>query len=152
MTFQISDFWKAACSSERRVTNFNFTYDTCQIDVHSYMRLAKNINIARPVSVGRKSHFGYCSIINFYRFYKKKTQILIRRLPGSLFFTVFHWSLPIGKFLTTPVSFVNTSTVWLISLGRKQNHTDSLCRKPFFVDGSLGRKQEITDSLDGSQI
>ena len=23
--------------------------------------------------------------------------------------------------------------------GRKQNHTDSLCRKSFFVDGSLGR-------------
>ena len=37
-------------------------------------------------------------------------------------------------------------------LSRKQNHTDSLCRKPFFVDGSLGRKQEITDSLGGSQI
>ena len=35
---------------------------------------------------------------------------------------------------------------------RKQNYTDSLCRKPFFVDGSLGRKQEITDSLRGSQI
>ena len=28
-------------------------------------------------------------------------------------------------------------------LGRKQNHTDSLCRKPFFMDGSLGRKQEV---------
>ena len=38
------------------------------------------------------------------------------------------------------------------SLGRKQNHTDSLYRKPFFVDGSLGRKQEITDSLGGSHI
>ena len=31
------------------------------------------------------------------------------------------------------------------SLGRKLNHMNSLCRKPFFVDGSLGRKQEITD-------
>ena len=30
------------------------------------------------------------------------------------------------------------------TLGRKQNHTDSLCRQPFFVDSSLGRKQEIT--------
>ena len=30
------------------------------------------------------------------------------------------------------------------SLGRKQNHTDSLCRKPFFADGSLGRKQDFT--------
>ena len=38
------------------------------------------------------------------------------------------------------------------SLGRKLNHTDSLCRKPFFVDGSVGRKQEITDSFGGSQI
>ena len=38
------------------------------------------------------------------------------------------------------------------SLGRKQNHMDSLCRKPFFMDRSLGRKQEITDSLGGSQI
>ena len=39
-----------------------------------------------------------------------------------------------------------TRTVSAESLDRKQNHTDSLCRKPFFVDGSLGRKQEITDS------
>ena len=38
------------------------------------------------------------------------------------------------------------------SLGRKQNYTDSLCRKPFFLDGNLGRKQEIADSLGGSQI
>ena len=38
------------------------------------------------------------------------------------------------------------------SLSRKQNHMDSLCRKPFFVDGSLGREKEITDSLGGSQI
>ena len=38
------------------------------------------------------------------------------------------------------------------SLGRKQNHTDSLCRKPFFVGGSLGRKHKITDSLGGSQM
>ena len=38
------------------------------------------------------------------------------------------------------------------TLGRKQNRTDSLCRKPSVVDGSLGRKQEITDSLGGSQI
>ena len=30
------------------------------------------------------------------------------------------------------------------SLDRKQNHMDSLCRKPFFVEGSLGRKREIT--------
>ena len=37
------------------------------------------------------------------------------------------------------------------SLGRKQNHMDGVCRKPFFVDGSLGRKQEIADSLGGSQ-
>ena len=43
--------------------------------------------------------------------------------------------------------------IWLPakSLGRKQNHTDSLCRKPFFVDGSLRRKQEFTDSLGGSK-
>ena len=38
------------------------------------------------------------------------------------------------------------------SLGRKQNYTDSLCRKSFFVDGRLERKQEIMDSLGGSQI
>ena len=31
-------------------------------------------------------------------------------------------------------------------------HAESLCRKPFFVDGSLCRKQEIADSLGGSQI
>ena len=40
----------------------------------------------------------------------------------------------------------------LFSLLRKQNHTDSLCRKPFFMDGSLGRMQEIRDSLGGNQI
>ena len=38
------------------------------------------------------------------------------------------------------------------TLGRKQNHMDSLCRKPFFVDGSLSRKQEIANSLGRSQI
>ena len=36
------------------------------------------------------------------------------------------------------------------SLGRKQNHADSLCRKSFFMDGSPGRKQEIIDSLGRS--
>ena len=38
------------------------------------------------------------------------------------------------------------------TLGRKQNHTDSLCRKLFTKHNSLGRKQEIPDSLGGSQI
>ena len=47
---------------------------------------------------------------------------------------------------------INESANFRKILGRKQNHTDSLCRKPFFVDGSLGRKQQITDSLGGSQI
>ena len=30
---------------------------------------------------------------------------------------------------------------------RKQNHPDSLCRKPVFVNSSLGRNQEIEDCL-----
>ena len=38
------------------------------------------------------------------------------------------------------------------TLGRKLNHTDSLCRKLFPKHNSLGRKQEIADSLNGSQI
>ena len=38
------------------------------------------------------------------------------------------------------------------TLGRKQNHTDSLCRKLFTKHNSLGRKQKIMDSLGGSQI
>ena len=38
------------------------------------------------------------------------------------------------------------------TLGRKLNHTDSLCRKLFTKHNSLGRKQEIADSLGGSQI
>ena len=42
---------------------------------------------------------------------------------------------------------LHAETISAESLDRKQNHTDSLCRKPFFVDGNLGRKQEITDSL-----
>ena len=37
-------------------------------------------------------------------------------------------------------------------LGRKLDHTDSLCRKLFTKYNSLGRKQEIADSLSGSQI
>ena len=41
---------------------------------------------------------------------------------------------------------LHAETISAESLGRKQNHTDSLCRKPFFVDGNLGRKQETTDS------
>ena len=38
------------------------------------------------------------------------------------------------------------------TLGRKLNHTDSLCRKLLTEHNSLGRKQEIADSLGGSQI
>ena len=38
------------------------------------------------------------------------------------------------------------------TLGRKQNHADSLSRKPFFMDSSLGRNQEIADSLSGKEI
>ena len=42
--------------------------------------------------------------------------------------------------------------ILLLALGRKVNHTDSLCRKPFTKYSSLSRKQEKTDSLGGSQI
>ena len=38
------------------------------------------------------------------------------------------------------------------TLGRKLNHTDSLCRKLFTKHNSLGGKQEIANSLGGSQI
>ena len=37
------------------------------------------------------------------------------------------------------------------TLGRKLNHTDSLCRKLFTEHNSLARKQEITDSLGESE-
>ena len=37
-------------------------------------------------------------------------------------------------------------------LGRKINHTDSLCRKLFSKHNSLGKKQEIADNLGGSHI
>ena len=37
------------------------------------------------------------------------------------------------------------------TLGRKLNHTDSLCRKLFSKHNSLGRRQEIADSLGGSK-
>ncbi|MEW8546019.1 MAG: hypothetical protein AB2693_21050 [Candidatus Thiodiazotropha sp.] len=37
------------------------------------------------------------------------------------------------------------------AVDRKQNHADSLCRKPSCTDGSLGRKQELADSLGRSQ-
>ncbi|MEW8546780.1 MAG: hypothetical protein AB2693_24970 [Candidatus Thiodiazotropha sp.] len=36
-------------------------------------------------------------------------------------------------------------------LSRKQNHADSLCRKPFIMFSCPGRKQELADSLGGSQ-
>ena len=51
----------------------------------------------------------------------------------------------LGKQL--PAESVHVVSLLAETLSRKQNHTDSLCRKPFFVDGSIGRKQEITDSL-----
>ena len=38
------------------------------------------------------------------------------------------------------------------TLGRKLNHTHSLCRKPFTEHNRLGRKQEIADSLGGNQL
>ena len=38
------------------------------------------------------------------------------------------------------------------TLGRKLNHTDSLCRKLFAKHNSLGRELKIAESLDGSQI
>ena len=56
----------------------------------------------------------------------------------------------LGKYLSAET--VRVILLPAESLGRKRNHTDSLCRKPFFVDGSLGRKQEITDSLGGIQL
>ena len=39
-----------------------------------------------------------------------------------------------------------------VSLSKKQNHSDSLCRKLFTTNTSLGRKQEIGDSLGGRQV
>ena len=56
----------------------------------------------------------------------------------------------LGKWL--PAETVRVFQLPAESLGRKQNHRDSLCRNQFFVDGSLSRKQEITDSLRGSKI
>ena len=45
------------------------------------------------------------------------------------------------------------------SLGRKQNHTDSLCRKPFFVDGTcslgMGKKSRTVSAeakYDGQSL
>ena len=38
------------------------------------------------------------------------------------------------------------------TLGRKLNHTNSLCRKLFTKHNSLSRKQEIADSLSGNQV
>ena len=35
---------------------------------------------------------------------------------------------------------------------RKQNHENSIGRKPFFANGSFGGKQEIVASLCGSQL
>ena len=72
--------------------------------------------------------------------------------------TVCHIWLPprlsaISCLLPRLLCLVNSSlqrlSVWfsfLPRLGRKLNHTDSLCRKPFFVDGSLGRKPEIMEA------
>ena len=54
--------------------------------------------------------------------------------------------LVFGKWL--PAETVHVIQLPAKSLSRKQNHTDSLCRKPFFVDGSLGRKQKNTVSAE----
>ena len=75
-----------------------------------------------------------------------------RDCPSYLAFpeTVQDLLLPVRTVLlpaeTIPVILLPTE-----SFGRKQNHMDSLCRKPFFMDGSLGRRKEITDSLGGSE-
>ena len=51
---------------------------------------------------------------------------------------------------TVHVKWLPAETVCVIlrpaeTLGRKQNHRDSLCRKLFTKHNSLGRKQEIAD-------
>ena len=42
-----------------------------------------------------------------------------------------------------PVETVRMTLLPAESLGRKQNHADSLCRKPFIMYRSLGRKQKF---------
>ena len=51
-----------------------------------------------------------------------------------------------------PIETVRVILLPAETLGRKLNHTDSLCRKLFPQHNSLDRKQEIADSLGGSQI
>ena len=51
-----------------------------------------------------------------------------------------------------PAKTVRVNLLPAKRLDRKQNHADSLCRKPFIMYRSLGRKQELADSLGGSQI
>ena len=69
--------------------------------------------------------------------------------------TVHDLLLPAKTTIQEKWSFAETISVILLpakTLGRKLNHTDSLCRKLFTKYNSLGRKQEITDGLSGSQI
>ena len=51
-----------------------------------------------------------------------------------------------------PIETVRVILLPAETLGRKLDHTDSLCRKLFPKHNSLDRKQEIADSLGGSQI
>ena len=89
------------------------------------------------------------SIFNLSTGYKRVCQF---KLPAEI---VHHIWLPPRLsaicFLRRQLCLVNV-VLGKYHLGRKQNHTDSLCRKLFFMDCSISRKQEITDSLGGSQI
>ena len=81
-------------------------------------------------------------------------------LPAETVRVILLPAEPLGRKLNHTDSLCRKIFTNHNSLGRKQEIADyqeseshdSLCRKPFFLDGSLGRKQEISDNLGGSQI
>ena len=79
----------------------------------------------------------------------------LQRLSVIFAETVRNLLLPVGTTVLEkwlPADTVRVTLLPAKSVGRKQNHADNLCRKPFCMYRSLGRKQEIADSLGGSQI
>ena len=69
-----------------------------------------------------------------------------RDCPSYLAFaeTVRDLLLPAESFIHDKLLPVETARVILLpaeTLGRKQNHANCLCNKPFFADSSFGRKQ-----------
>ena len=124
-TLSLKVMQKNKLCSIMTICNFQRENQSCQTNL---LKINLGINVASKIIAPRLSQ-GINESANF-RF--------LRRL--SVIFD--------SRFLPRLLCLVNSIMQRLSDgLDRKQNHTDSLCRKPLFVGGSLGRKPNMTDSL-----